>query len=83
MLLKPCVNLKTKTFSAHPESESPAHFLLTQQNVRTLKRLARRFVPAVRLYIHSDEIQSTVTELLFLSDWDRKNAGSVSLFPTA
>jgi hypothetical protein len=36
---------------------------LTHENVRTLKRLARECVPAVRLYIHSDEIQSTVTEL--------------------
>jgi hypothetical protein len=53
---------KTKPV-AHRQSESLAQLPLTQQNVRTLKRLAQKFVPAVRLYIHSDEIQSTVTEL--------------------
>ena len=36
---------------------------LTRENVRTLKRLAQRLFPAVRLYNDSDEIQSTVTEV--------------------
>jgi len=40
-----------------------AFALITRENVRTLKRLAQRLFPAVRLYNNSDEIQSTVTEL--------------------
>jgi len=40
-----------------------AFALITRENVRTLKRLAQRLFPAVRLYNDSDEIQSTVTEL--------------------
>ena len=39
-------------------------------------------VPAVRLYIHSDEIQSTVTELADLRE-AQSTVSSVSLFPTA
>jgi len=63
MLLKTFLNLKTKLSPHNRKPESLSALPLTQQNVRTLKRLAQKFVPAVRLYIHSDEIQSTVTEL--------------------
>ena len=60
MLLKPSV--KPNLLRTH-KADLWAFALLTRENVRTLKRLAQRLFPAVRLYIHSDEIQSTVTEL--------------------
>ncbi len=56
--------------------------------MRTLKRLAQKLSLLYVCYIHSDEIQSTVTELLNPSSRSPgysalDQAGSVSLFPTA
>ena len=56
--------------------------LTTRKNVRTLKRLAQKLSLLYVCYIHSDEIQSTVTELADLPFQTQSTVSSVSLFPT-